>query len=129
MGQSDKPICVIEDNKAIRKLFCTLLKKSGFETVDFEFADPAIEWLQANSPQAMIIDILLPGKKSGTEVLSALRELPDGNKVPAIAVTGFAQGNDREKFISMGFDSYIAKPINTASFVDEIKQVIANKGQ
>ena len=127
MGQTDKPICVIEDNKAIRKLFCTLLKKSGFETVDFEEADPAIEWLQTNTPHAMVIDILLPGKKSGTDVLKALRELPDGDEVAAIAVTGFAQGKDREKFIEMGFDSYIAKPINTASFVDEIKQVIANK--
>jgi CheY-like chemotaxis protein len=129
MSQSDKPICVIEDNKAIRKLFCTLLKKSGFETVDFELADPAIEWLQGNTPHAMVIDILLPGKKSGTDVLAALRAMPEGNKVPAIAVTGFAQGNDREKFIEMGFDSYIAKPINTASFVNEIKQVIASKEQ
>ncbi len=127
MSQTDKPICVIEDNKAIRKLFCTLLKKSGYETVDFEFADPAIEWIQTNKPQAMIIDILLPGKKNGTDVLDALRNLPDGNKVAAIAVTGFAQGNDREKFIEMGFDSYIAKPINTASFVNEIRQVIASK--
>ena len=127
MNQSDKPICVIEDNRAIRKLFCTLLKKSGYNTVDFEFADTTIEWLQDNKPQAMIIDILLPGKKSGTDILSALRSLPEGDKVPAIAVTGFAQGNDRQKFIELGFDSYIAKPINTSSFVSEIEQIIASK--
>ena len=77
------------------------MKKSGYETVDFEEADPAIEWLQTALPQAMVIDILLPGKKSGTDVLGALRGLPDGDNIPAIAVTGFAQGNDREKFIEM----------------------------
>ena len=124
MSQTDKPICVIEDSRAINKLFCTLLKKSGFNTISFEEADSAIEWIQTNKPRAMIIDILLPGKKSGTDILKALRELPDGDKIPAVAVTGFAQSNDREKFIDMGFDSYIAKPINTTSFVNEIKQMV-----
>ena len=123
---SEAPICVIEDNVPIRKLFCTLLNKSGYTTVGFGEGKPAIEWLQQNNPQCVIVDILLPDK-NGPEILKAIRDVPEGNKIPVIAATGFAHSNDRQNFLEMGFDSYISKPINTSSFVADIKKIIEEK--
>jgi two-component system cell cycle response regulator DivK len=60
-------------------------------------------------------------------VLELIRSLPGGDKIPVIAVTGFAQANDRDKFIALGFDSYIPKPISTATFVSEVNEVIELK--
>jgi len=120
------PICVIEDNNPIRRLFCTLLKKNGLETVDFSNGTDAIEWLKNNQPELMIIDILLPDM-NGSDILQFARALPWGNEVPMVAATGFAQPNDKEKFIEMGFDSYIPKPINIAEFVGDIKAIIESK--
>ena len=62
-----------------------------------------------------------------SEILQFTRELPWGDKIPIIAATGFAQPNDREKFMDMGFDSYIPKPINISDFVEDIKKVIELK--
>jgi len=119
-------ICIIEDNTPIRKLFSTILKKSGFDTIDFSDGKPALEWLENNKAEAVITDILLPDL-SGTEILSIIRSKPDGNHVPMIAVTGFAKSNDREQFLNIGFDSYISKPINAATFADDVRKVISDK--
>lgn len=121
-----KPICVIEDNTPIRRLFCTILKKAGFETVDFADGFSAVEWLKENQISGIIMDILLPDL-NGTELISMVRDLPNVVNAPIIAVTGFAQANDRERFMQLGFDSYIAKPVNTATFVSEVKAVFDAK--
>jgi two-component system alkaline phosphatase synthesis response regulator PhoP len=123
MSENNAPICVVEDNTPIRKLFCTLLKKAGFETVDFADGASAFEWIRENKPLLIILDILLPDT-NGTDLLGKIKEIPDRENVPVIAVTGFANVNDKSKFMEMGFDSYIAKPVNTATFVDQVKQVL-----
>lgn len=126
MSNQSLPVCVIEDNTPIRRLFCTILKKAGYETIDFADGLSAIEWLKTNSTSGIIMDILLPDL-NGTELISMVRDMPNGEGVPIIAVTGFAQANDRERFMELGFDSYIAKPVNTTNFVTEVQNVFANK--
>ena len=75
MNSIENPICVIEDNTPIRKLFCTLLKKAGFTTIDFPDGTSSVNWLRSNNhPHAVIVDILLPDI-NGTEVLKVIREL------------------------------------------------------
>lgn len=126
MNTEEKFVCVIEDNKPIRKLFCTLLQKSNFKTIDFADGKSALDWLKENEPLAVITDILLPDV-NGSDILSFVRNKENGHKIPVIAVTGFAMQNDKDKYINMGFDLYIPKPINTSSFAEDIKSIIMQK--
>ncbi len=120
-------ICIIEDNKPIRKLFGTLLKKAGFETFEFADGQTAIEWISSNNmPSAFILDILLPDQ-SGVDILNLIRQKPNGISIPIVAVTGFATSNDRQKYLDLGFDHYIPKPINTSTFVSEVMDIIKSK--
>lgn len=120
-------ICIIEDNKPIRKLFSTLLKKASFETVEFADGQTAIDWINTNNmPTAFILDILLPDQ-SGADILNIIRQKPNGVSIPIVAVTGFASTNDRQKYLDLGFDHYIPKPINTTTFVDEVVTIIKSK--
>lgn len=116
-------ICVIEDNIPIRKLFSTLLKKSGFEVADFGDGASAVDWLKANTPDIVLMDILLPDI-NGTELLANVRALPGKSSIKVIAITGFASSNDKEKYMEIGFNGYLPKPINTASFVSDIQSLI-----
>ena len=116
-------VCVVEDNNPIRKLFCTMLNKSGIKTIDFGDGSSALSWLKNNQAQGLILDILLPDT-NGSELLSNIRKLDNHKHTPAIAVTGFAQTLDREKYMSLGFDHYISKPVNTSTFVSEVKQFL-----
>jgi len=128
MEDKQYQICVVEDNIPIRKLYCTLLKKHNFQTVDFSDGKQTIDWLKNNTPDCVLVDILLPDM-NGTDILHFIRKKAGGELIPIIAATGFAHSNDRQKFLDMGFDSYISKPINTASFADDIEEVIRKKNE
>lgn len=126
MSEGQQLICVIEDNSSVRKLYNILLKKSNYNVIEFEEGNPAVEWISKNKPSAVICDDLL-SDTTGKEILAAIRKSPNGKKIPVIAITGFAHASDRERYYAMGFDGYVAKPINTSSFVDEIRQIINSK--
>ena len=59
----------------------------------------------------VFLDIGLKGEVNGIDVLKDIRKLPEYDRIPIIAFTAFAMAGDREKFLSEGFDDYIAKPI------------------
>jgi CheY-like chemotaxis protein len=126
MGTDNNIICLVEDNKAIRKMFGILLNKAGFQITEFEDGKTAVEWLNNNLTVCVIVDILLPDM-NGTEIMSAIRNMPGGEKVAIIAVTGFAHPSDREKYLALGFDDYISKPVDTTTFANLVKQIIENK--
>lgn len=128
MEEKQYQICVVEDNLPIRKLYCTLLKKYGFQTVDFPDGKQTIDWLKNNEPDCLLVDILLPDM-NGTDILHFIRTKKGGDRIPIIAATGFAHTNDRQKFLDMGFDSYISKPINIANFANDIEEVIRKKNE
>lgn len=119
-------ICVIEDNKSIAKLFSTILKKNGYQAIEFQDAKSALDWLGNNVPLCILSDVLLPDM-NGTELLIKIRENASLANVPVIAITGLAQPGDEQKLLSMGFDGYMSKPINISTFVPDIEKVIENK--
>jgi CheY-like chemotaxis protein len=118
-------ILVIEDNLPIRKLFSTLLKKQGFEVDAFGFASESLEWVKENTPDIVLMDILL-SDMNGTELIKEMKNLPHLKDSVFIAVTGFATGNDKNKFLEMGFTGYLSKPVNTKTFADDINDIINN---
>ncbi|MCX7909090.1 MAG: response regulator [Ignavibacteria bacterium] len=121
-------ICVIEDNKSISKLFATILNKSGYQTIEFQDATSALEWLQSNQPICILTDVLLPDM-NGTELLMNIRNNDLLASIPVIAITGLAQPGDEKKLLSAGFDGYMSKPINISTFVSDIEKVIESKKQ
>lgn len=118
-----KSIIVVEDNTAIRKLFCTLIKKQGYEVTDFENGESVLKNLPNLKPDLLVLDILLPDI-NGTDLISKVRAIPHCSNVPVIAVTGFATEQDAAKFKELGFNGYLPKPINTNAFIEEIKKHI-----
>ncbi len=116
-------VCIVEDNTPIRKLFKTLLSKSGFEVFDFSDGGSGLEWLKNNTVDLIILDILLPDI-NGTDLMQSVRAIEAHKNIAMVAITGFASTQDKEKFIELGFDAYLSKPINTATFVDDMKKLI-----
>lgn len=117
-----KNVCVVEDNVPIRKLECTLLKRAGNTVNDFGDGASALAWIKTNKPDLMIVDILLPDT-NGTEIMKEVKSMPDRRDFPIVAATGFAQLNDKEKYLEAGFDAYIAKPLDIANFISEINKI------
>lgn len=120
---SDNTICIIEDNLPIRKLFATLLKKAGYQVEEFGSANDGIAWLKNNKPVLLLLDILLPDI-NGSDAIKIIRELSGFDNIPVIAITGFASDTDKDKYLASGFDHYMTKPVNIATFVSDVTKFI-----
>ena len=104
-----KKVLVVDDNKLNLKVATRLLTPYNLEITTSESGFDAIELLKNNKYDIILMDDMMP-KMSGTETLKEIKKnnLYDG---PIIALTANALTGMREKYIELGFDDYLAKPI------------------
>jgi len=102
-------IAVVEDNPDNRLLVEALLI-DRYEISEFETGRDAVEGLEADDPDLILLDISLP-EMDGTEVLAWIRETESLREKPVIALTAHAMAGDREKYLAAGFNDYVTKPI------------------
>ena len=122
MSDTTKTFCVIEDNDVIRRLFILLIEKDNNKVVAFADGEAAVEWLEDNRPDIVLCDIMLPGV-GGVEILKFIRSLPHGDSMKVIALTAFARQGDRQKYLDMGFDGSISKPVEPQTFMGEVYSI------
>ena len=102
-------IAVVDDNSDNRLIIRTILEDQ-YDIVEYASGLEAIEGFRKARPDVVILDISLP-EMDGTEILRRIRSDPSLNDLPVIALTAHAMVGDREKYLSAGFNDYVAKPI------------------
>ena len=102
-------IAVVEDNIDNRLLVQAILEEH-YEISEYENGMEVVDGLADDIPDLVLLDISLPGM-DGTEVLEWVRSQPGLSSLPVIALTAHAMSGDREKYLEMGFDEYVTKPI------------------
>ena len=102
-------IAVVEDNVDNRLLVQAILD-DHYEISEYENGMEVVDGLGDDIPDLVLLDISLPGM-DGTEVLEWIRAQDALSSLPVIALTAHAMSGDREKYLDMGFDEYVTKPI------------------
>ena len=102
-------LAVVEDNPDNRLLIQALIG-DRYDIVEYETGQDALDGIRADPPDLVLLDISLPGM-DGTEVLAALRTEARFEHLPVVALTAHAMAGDREKYLALGFDEYVTKPI------------------
>ena len=102
-------IAIIEDNADNRLLLSALLG-DDYDLDEYEDGPAALAGLPGAVPALILLDISLPAME-GPEVLRRIRTLPALRRIPVIALTAHAMSGDRERFLALGFDDYVTKPI------------------
>ena len=119
-----KTILLVEDNERNRKLVRTVLEFRGHDVVECAEGDKAQALALAHRPALVLMDIQLPGM-DGITALKLLRADPATASIPVIAVTASVTPGERERVMAAGFEAYIGKPIEVATFGDTIDEVMA----
>ncbi len=102
-------IAVVEDNIDNRLLVQAILE-DHYEISEYESGMEVVDGLADNIPDLVLLDISLPGM-DGTAVLEWVRSQERLKSLPVIALTAHAMSGDRERYLEMGFDEYVTKPI------------------
>jgi CheY-like chemotaxis protein len=117
-------IVLVEDTPANLALATKLLRAAGHEVVSASNGADGIRLVAERSPDLVLMDLGLPDM-GGRDALHAIRTtLPDGKDLRVIAFTAHAMVGDRERALAAGFDGYLSKPIDYASFVRSVEDLL-----
>ncbi len=104
-------ILIVDDNEDGAESLALLLELSGHETLKAFDGMEALEAAERFRPDAVLLDIGLPGL-NGYEVCRRIREEPWGKDVVLVAVTGWGQDEDRHRSRQAGFNTHMVKPVD-----------------
>jgi len=113
-------ILVVDDNELNRDLLSRRLIKRGFEVSLAEDGFKALEWLDKNPCDLVLLDIMMPGM-SGIEVLEKIRETRDGTELPVIMATARDTRDDIVGALRSGANDYVTKPIDFPVVLARVK--------
>lgn len=115
-------ILVVDDDREIRELVSSYLKKNGFRATVAADGRQMRNFLEANSVDLIVLDIMMPGDDG----LVLCRELRAGKNraVPVILLTARDDEMDRIIGLEMGADDYIPKPFAARELLARIKSVL-----
>ena len=113
-----KRILVVDDEQGIITVLRVKLKHSGYEVLATTNGVEAIEICRMQEPDAVLLDILLPGV-SGFEVLKEVREF---SSIPIVAFT--ARKDIAESAMKKGADDFIIKPFDPDRLVEKIDTIL-----
>lgn len=99
-------ILIIEDDQSLAELVEFALRTEGHEARSFSDAESALRAVEAMRPEAMIVDISLPGR-DGLDFVSTVRT---SSRVPIVFMTGRSQMRDKIRGYRVGGDDYVVKP-------------------
>jgi PAS domain S-box-containing protein len=129
---SDAPprrrILVVDDNQDAALSLALLLQMSGNETFVAHDGLEAIEAVEKQRPDVVLLDIGLP-KMNGHDVCRRVRELPWGKDVVLIALTGWGQQEDRRRSKDAGFDGHLVKPVEPEALLDLLNSLTSTEAR
>ena len=126
MSENNPTILYVEDNPENRMLVRRILMAEGFKVMEAGSAAQAIEVLQSQSPDLILMDINMPDM-DGYTLTSRIKGMPNLSGVPVIALTANVMKGDRERSLRAGCDGYIQKPIDVDTIGAQIRHFIASK--
>ena len=103
------------------KLAAAILEKTGYEVLKASEADSGIALARQEVPDAILMDIQLPGM-DGLTATKLLKGDRATREIPVIALTAFAMKGDRERMIEIGCDDYVSKPIRYKEFLATVQE-------
>ncbi|MEB2300503.1 response regulator YycF [Lysinibacillus xylanilyticus] len=113
----EKTILVVDDEKPIADILQFNLIKEGYKVICAYDGDEALEKVEEEQPDLMLLDIMLP-KRDGMEVCREVRKKYD---FPIIMLTAKGSEIDKVLGLEMGADDYVTKPFSTRELIARVK--------
>jgi two-component system response regulator CpxR len=113
-------ILLADDDRTFCQLLADYLRTQGFEISAVHDGVAAIETIDRNPPDALVLDVMMP-KADGFKVLEQVRAK---HRVPVLMLTARGEDIDRIVGLEMGADDYLAKPCNPRELAARLRAVL-----
>jgi signal transduction histidine kinase len=119
---SGRRIAIADDNHLAVQSAAMLLQLLGCQVQTAEDGLAAIGLAKRFRPDAMLLDIGMP-KLNGYDACRAIRELPGGDQMVLIAISGWGEDGARQRTQEAGFDAHMVKPVNYEEVLKMVNQL------
>lgn len=115
-------ILICDDEPPLRELIKAVLG-DGYRYVEAEDVDQAEALLSAMTPEAIVLDVMLPGK-SGIEFLEELRDRRE-QTIPVVVVSAWQSADDQRTALAAGAAAFVGKPFDPKDLASVVEALIA----
>lgn len=128
MPEHSGRVLLIEDESNIAEAIRFLLTREGWQVDVHENGADAVERILGESPDLVILDLMLPGK-SGLEIIKELRQHEVCNDLPVLMLTARGQIKDREMAERAGVTRFMTKPFANSEVLAAVRDLHAQAQQ
>ena len=115
-------VLIVEDSQDTLLLMSKIFEREGAHVTTAISAAEALDRAVAQCPNLVISDIGMP-ETDGYELLDKLRAIPGMSEVPAIAISGYASEEDRERALAVGYLALVPKPVDIDALFNLIQEI------
>ena len=116
-------VLVVEDSVTQREMIEDLLKGSGLNVNTASDGVEALEKMQGNCPDIVVMDIVMP-RMNGYELCRRIKTDPKTERIPVVMCSSKGEEFDRYWGMKQGADAYIAKPFQPQELVGTVRQLL-----
>ena len=113
-------IFIIDDDKELTSLLEEFFLSFNYKVKSCHLPEDALEYLKVNSPDLVVLDIMLPGMDG----LQLLRKLREYSPVPVIMLTARGEVTDRIVGLELGADDYMPKPFEPRELLARVQSIL-----
>ena len=124
MAESANPsVLVVDDEPTARTMLRLILVRAGFEVLEAQDGSEALDEVQRNVPDLMILDIMMPGI-DGFEVCRILRNQDETADLPIIMLSARADAESVNRGLLLGATKYLTKPVMPDELTRHVREVL-----
>ncbi len=120
-------ILVVDDNEMNLQLASEVLELAGHEVLRATDGEEAVARAMVERPDLILLDLRMP-VLNGEHAMQRLKAHESTRHIPVVALTASAMKGEREKLLAKGFDGYIQKPIDVATFAETVEAYLERGG-
>jgi DNA-binding response OmpR family regulator len=120
-------ILIVEDSDSIRHMIETLVSARGHEVEAVSTGAKGIASALARAPDAILLDLHLPGGFDGFDVCTKLRENDSTRAVPIIVISALTDSASKQRALEAGATAYYTKPFSPTALLKEVESLPARE--
>ena len=118
-----KPLILLVEDNPDNLLTARALLSESYEVITAEDGLNAVTQARLHQPDLILMDVALP-VMDGFEALRSIRDHAILSDIPVLALTASAMQGNREEILARGFDAYVSKPIDHATLLQTLREML-----
>ncbi|HKO44194.1 MAG TPA: GAF domain-containing protein [Pyrinomonadaceae bacterium] len=116
-------ILIVEDQPDTLEMLTAVFERHGYQVIGCDSGQQALELVASEAFDVLVSDVGMP-TMDGLQLIKSLRDNKDLERIPAIALTGYASRHDSEAALKAGFDLHLSKPVDPTELTEAVERLL-----